>query len=154
MNDTIRPPEIPDEFFEEIGRLCTAWAFLEYVIEREIHRRLNGSPETLDLITSKLDAKGRWELLCQITKGKDADAHAALKAKTADMTSVTRDRNLIVHGLVKWNPDDGMCWAVAKGAYAGKAQPASVDFVSGIRKAVQDLAYDPALGGSGIVPGR
>ena len=132
------PPVPPRSLFEQTGRLCAAWAYLEYMIEEKIWHLL-GIDETLgEYITYPLDGRGRWSLMMALLKEKDQDEHDRLKPLTQRMEIVTRDRNLIVHGLIGVS-ENGLTWTVYRGAYKAKPQPASQEFVEKTREEIGNL---------------
>lgn len=49
--------------FEEIGRLCVAWSYLEHVTEQTIWGVLELDDKLGPLITTRLDMRGRWDLI-------------------------------------------------------------------------------------------
>lgn len=146
---------------QEIGTLCMAWAFLESVTETTLWGVVDATEKLGPLITSRLDMRSRWQMILEYAPVKhDTKAVAELKGINKDLVPITRDRNIIVHGLVHAHvirPPDSIygdsfgpghdlnyirkpCWAVFRGAGAGKVFPMSSGAVEIVRKNIQSLA--------------
>jgi hypothetical protein len=136
------PKDFPDaKFNEEVGRLCGAWAFLGSTLQLCIWDLLQINETMGRHVTYRLDAKLRWQMLCELASEKDSELHAVLKANNPTIEKLTADRNLIVHGVIIWDfEQEEVCWVIYKGSRAGKPQPATTDFVIETRTAIQDLA--------------
>jgi hypothetical protein len=140
------PSEFPNaKLFEEVGRLCAAWAFLEVLLQNYIWRVLKVNEALGQHITYRLDAKQRWEMLCELAEAHDQELFKLLKANNKTMATLAADRNLVVHGAIQWHPvRNTVCWVIYKGAKKGLPQPCSTDFVTDAREKIQRLAL--ALG--------
>ena len=105
-------------------------------------------------VTYRLDAKLRWQMLCELAGDKDAKLHVVLKANNPTMEKLAANRNLIVHGVITWDPaQEAVCWLIFKGSKAGKPQPATTQFVLETREALQKLAADVRPSMRKIFPG-
>jgi len=143
----------------EIGRLCGAWAALEAVTEQTLWGILDADQRLGPLITGRLDMRARWELILEhAPKKHDAKEIEELRGINKDLTPVTRDRNIIVHGMVHAQieiankPEPGTivdiqehqvvrppCWTVFRGAQAGKNFPISKRAVEIVRENIRSL---------------
>lgn len=149
------------ETFEEVGRLCAAWSYLELVTEQSIWGVLEVADKLGPVITSRLDMRGRWQLLLEWAPRKhehrDLDE---LRSINVDMAAVGTDRNIIVHGIIhasmalheKPPPYTILgaagatmpfhrppCWTVARGPNAGKNFPISKKAVETVRLNIQKV---------------
>src|SRR5262249_50804280 len=127
---------------EEIGRLCGAWSYLEVLTEQTLWGILDADEKLGPVITWRLDMRSRWQLILEhAPKKHDSKDIDELRAINKDLATVTRDRNIIAHGLVHAamnfpgeRPEPGVvdhllkdadvmrvpCWTVFRGAEAGK----------------------------------
>lgn len=148
------------QLFEEVGRLCAAWAYLEMRTEQTIWGVIGVDQQHGRFITWRLDMRGRWELLLQQAPNKHGEKDVAtLRGINKGVVAANRDRNIIVHGslhsaiLSKEKPLPGSriedltvlqarphCWTVYRGADAAKNFPASKEAVEIVRTNVQKLA--------------
>jgi hypothetical protein len=147
---------------EEVGRLCTAWAYLEMVTEQTIWGILGIDEKIGPIITYKLDMRGRWSLLIEWAPRKHTAADLKeLSNINSDVVTVNADRNIIVHGIIhalaKTNltakppsyfvlPTENItkferipCWTVSRGAGAGKNFPISKAAVETVRLNIQNV---------------
>ncbi len=136
------PPPVSDELMIEIGRLCCAWSFLEYEVERTIWGLLRIGIDVGQHITYKLDMRGRWELLAQIaTEHLNPSYRNTLGKIKEKMGQLTADRNLYIHGLVvAKGPEFNIMSIVYRGKGAGKPVPIFAEKIAATRTAVQDAA--------------
>src|ERR1700716_2083879 len=103
-----KPEEPPPQLFEPIGRLCSAWANLEFETEQCIWGILKINKATGQHITFQLDMRGRWTLLMSISKEMNAPIdHDFLKELNELIPELNRRRNVIVHGLLLVPPTTG-----------------------------------------------
>lgn len=144
----------------EIGTLCMAWAYLESVTETTLWGIVDATEKLGRLITWRLDMRSRWQMIIEYAPEKhDANAIAELKAINKALVPITRDRNIVVHGLVhahvvkppdaKYGDNFGPghdldyvrkpCWTVFRGADAGKNFPMSGGAVEIVRQNIQSL---------------
>ena len=80
------PKDFPDaEFHEQVGRLCVAWAFLEVMLQHRIWELLKIDKTMGKYVTYRLDAKLRWQTLCELALEHDQEFHSDLKAKNSTM---------------------------------------------------------------------
>jgi hypothetical protein len=152
------------ETFEEIGRLCTSWAYLESVTEQTVWGVLGVDINLGRFITWRLDLRSRWQLILEQAPNKhSAEDVTALRAINKDVSTVARDRNIIVHGSMHTlvdlsttgNPDYGKdfanlgetfpvarvpCWTVFRGADVGKYFPVSKKAVEIARRNILTTA--------------
>jgi hypothetical protein len=148
--------------FEEVGRLCAAWSYLELVTEQAIWGILEVDDKIGPVITYRLDMRGRWSLLMEWAPRKHVGGDITeLASINADIATVNTDRNIIVHGIVhalartnletKPPPytilDENItgfervpCWTVSRGSGAGKNFPISKNAVETARLNIQKVA--------------
>src|ERR1700730_5237407 len=89
------------ETFEEIGRVCAAWDYLESVTEATVWGIIDADERLGPVITARLDLRGRWQMILEHAPKKlDAGKCEVLRKINKDLTPVMRDRNIIVHGLI------------------------------------------------------
>jgi len=156
------------ETFQEIGRLCSAWAALELHTEKTVWGIIGADDKLGPTITWRLDLRARWELILSHASRKHTEADIQeLKAINKWLVTITRDRNIIVHGLIQalaaGRPDDEgkygdtvgevgeplpfvrpPCWVIYRGAEAGKNFPVSTNAVVVVRTNI-DKASDRLL---------
>jgi hypothetical protein len=154
--------EPSEEMFAEVGRLCSAWAFLEARTEATVWGIVGADERLGRIITWRLDLRGRWQLILDhAPKHFDQGKCEVLRKINKDLVPVTRDRNIIVHGLIHAQgtvqgtmPKIGTslateeltfvrppCWTVFRGAEAGKNFPISTKAVETVRSNVQKIAH-------------
>jgi hypothetical protein len=137
--------EASPAIFQEVGRLCSAWSFLEKRTENMLWGILDADERLGPIITWRLDLRGRWQLILKHAHKKHgADQIKELRNMNKDIVVVTRDRNIIVHGLIhSWAPTDSeqapVCWTVFRGAEAGKNFPISLEAVAMVVTSIQKL---------------
>ncbi len=159
------PPnsEPSEATYIEIGRLCSAWSFLEAVAETTLWGLLNVEERLGKIFTWQLDLRKRWEMILEHAPAKvDAVALDELRALNRLITIASRDRNIVVHGIVHAQAAIDIssartniqvpagaditwirvpCWTVFKGADKGKNFPISTDAVRVVRTNVQKIAH-------------
>jgi hypothetical protein len=153
--------------FEEVGRLCTAWAYLEHVTEQTIWGVLEVDQKVGPVVTYRLDMGGRWSLLTEWAPRKHFPADVkVLSDIAAQVRTVNTDRNIIVHGLIhaemelpNQEPKPAPytivgkagerlpfkripCWTVTRGPEAGKNFPISKEAVERVRLNIQKIGRD------------
>lgn len=151
--------------FEQVGRLCAAWSYLETVTEQTVWGIIGIDSKVGRFITWRLDLRGRWQLILdEATNKHTADDQKFLRNINKRVGIVTRDRNIIVHGviraLVPLDPaakqgevaaktgDPSLsfslvpCWTVFRGAEAGKNFPISNNAVEMVLLNVQKTAKE------------
>jgi hypothetical protein len=146
---TVPLPEEPNpSTMAEVGALCGAWAFLEIVTEQAIWGILK-LDRTLGIhVTWRLDMKMRWELLLKVAAEHLPAEGDFLRKTNKHVTTCTRDRNIIVHGVIHALLENGdpskpvAFWTVFRGADAGKKFPVSTSAVRIVRENVQKLGND------------
>ena len=104
-------PHHPDpKFFEELGRLCAAWAYLELRTDSAIWGILKIKKDTGQHITWRLDMRGRWGMLMSISKTLlTPDKRKTLLALNAHIEELNEQRNLFVHGAISGYSDRPGC---------------------------------------------
>jgi hypothetical protein len=146
-----------------MGRLCIAWTFLESVSEIAL-RGILGEEEYARSKTSRLDMGKRWEMILEHAPKKHSGEDLRQLQKINEIISVvTRDRNIIVHGLVHAKislPSDvrpppgstlggagealsfarSPAWTIFRGKEAGKSFPISTNAVEIVRINIQSLS--------------
>jgi len=150
--------EPSNETLMEIGRLCAAWSYLEARSEATLWGIVGADERLGPLITWRLDLPNRWSMILNYAPKKhDVETVEILRLINKDLTPVTRDRNIIVHGLVHAiamvpvRPPYGTplppphefaripCWTVFRGAQAGKNFAISSMAVSIVRENIQKI---------------
>jgi hypothetical protein len=143
---------------EEIGRLCAAWSMLELRTEQTIWGILEVEDKIGPIITSRLDMRGRWQLILEWAPRKHSLTEVQeLRTIDADVATVNVDRNIIVHGLIHASgrqkqptPTTGIpaedvdfsrvpCWTIARGPQAGKNFKVSKTAVEVVRTNIQNI---------------
>jgi hypothetical protein len=145
------------KMFEEIGRLCSSWAYLEFLTERAIWGLLNIDKELGRVVTYSKDMRQLWSLLISEAGYRLGEGDAKLlKDINKRLIIVMKDRNIIVHGrltaIMSRKPEVGVydvvdvsrenfiaTWSVFKGEHAGKRFPASHNAVSIVRNNIMKL---------------
>src|SRR5687768_5953228 len=82
---------------EDVGRLCAAWSFLEYVTEQTLWGILDIKPDNKlgPLISWRLDMRGRWQLIIDQAESKHTkEDQATLRDINKKISDATRDRNI------------------------------------------------------------
>lgn len=156
--------EPSNETMIEVGRLCAAWSCLESTTETTIWGILDADEKLGPVITWKLDLRGRWQLILEhASKKHSSNDIDFLKKISKVLTVVTRDRNIIVHGLIhsvatlKEGVDKNKnldasdlifsfppSWTIFRGSEAGKSFPVSTDATKVVRENIQQIHF--ALG--------
>lgn len=134
------------DFFEELGRLCAAWAYLEAGTDCAIWGMLKLDKTTGPHITWRLDMRGRWSMLMSISKTlvDKAERQALVKLNTK-VEDLNERRNLYVHGLVaSYSNATQFYQVVFRGKMQGKLQPTSAKLVQTTREEIQDVATQMA----------
>jgi hypothetical protein len=144
----ITPNEPSEATKAEVGQLCGAWAFLEIVTEQAIWGILRLDRRIGAHVTWRLDMKMRWELLLKVAAEHLPGEMSFLRKINKDVTTCTRDRNIIVHGVVHALLEGGdqskpkAFWTVFRGADAGKRFLVSTEAVRIVRENLQKLGVD------------
>jgi hypothetical protein len=151
------------ETFMEMGQLCSSWSYLEAVTEEVLWGILDADQRLGPLITWRLDMRSRWQLILEhAPKKHGAKEMEELRSINKHLRTVTRDRNIIVHGLVHATlnlreprpprgqpaghlmiPENLMripCWTVFRGAEAGKNFPISTKAAKTVKENIGALA--------------
>lgn len=109
-----------------IAEVCIAWAALEATTEHAIWGILKLDMTHGPLVTWRLDMKMRWSLLIDEAEEKLPSELPFLKKINKHVTTCTRDRNIVVHGLVYAMLEEGApekptaFWTIFRGADSGK----------------------------------
>ena len=121
----LQPASDPDghpEFMNQIGELCAAWSFLEYITDRILWRILEVNPKIGSMLTANKDLGSRWNLLVN-NAGPFVDENelALLQRINTLLATVAIDRNIAVHGQVLKNRGTKQVFAVVtRGKHADK----------------------------------
>jgi hypothetical protein len=147
----------------EIGRLCQAWAFLEHVSEAALCGIIGADERLARIFTWRLDLRSKWQLIVEQAPSKHSPQEVAdLKGINKQLVIVTRDRNIVVHGVVNATaaiatnlPPPGTiihelgatipfgrvpCWTLFRGAEAGRNFMISHKAVEIVRANIQNLS--------------
>jgi hypothetical protein len=149
--------------YEQIGRLSSAWSYLEAVTDQTIWGILHLDDRLGPLITSRLDMRGRWDLILEWAPRKHSAGDVKeLRDINIDIRTVNVDRNIIVHGIIHamvnipgrkpappytiaGKTGDNIpfvrapCWTVSRGAEAGKNFPVSTQAVDIVCQNIQSI---------------
>src|SRR5665213_229338 len=92
---------LPAGHHELIGKNIEAWSALELTIDFLIWELLRLSPDVGRVVTSKLDARPKMEMLHSIAQLtiRDRNLIAFLAVVQKDIAELVADRNMIIHGL-------------------------------------------------------
>jgi hypothetical protein len=148
--DMALPTEPSSDTKAEIGSLCGAWAYLEIVTEQAIWGILKLDMKIGPLVTWRLDMKMRWDLILKVADDHIPAESAFLRKLNKGVVACTRDRNIVVHGVVHALIKDGdpnqpkAFWTVFRGAEAGKKFPISTAAVRIVRENVQYIGHQLA----------
>jgi hypothetical protein len=146
-----------------IGKVCGAWSYLEAVTEQALWGILDAEEKLGPIISWRLDMRSRWQLILDhAPKKHDTEEMKELRAINKDLATITRDRNIIAHGLVHAalifegpRPPPGThidhpitdanlarvpCWTIFRGVEAGKNFPISTKAVEIVQENIQALA--------------
>jgi hypothetical protein len=116
--------EIPSdvrEHLQEVGLVCTQWAYVEWLLELThwwLLDLLNASKEAR-LITSNLSIDRMASRVAGLSHLpiSDVEDRARLAAVETRIKAVVDERNLAVHGIRSWHPECGVTGSVARGKY-------------------------------------
>jgi hypothetical protein len=148
--------------YEQVGRLCAAWSYLEAVTEHTLWGVLEADQRWGEIVSARLDLQGYWKLILEHASGKlDQKDLGELRSINKSITTVSGHRNIIVHGRIhalvqiegsfahydKFGPDGERydfarvpCWTIFKGPDAGKSFPISIKAVEIVRTNIQSIA--------------
>lgn len=134
-------PQVDPDLFEEVGRLCAAWAFLEHSVEQEIWHLLGLREELGSVFTDNMDLQRRWDTLLKVSREQGSLLHGSYLTERKAIETITRDRNLIVHGRIDWRPGEASrMWVISRGYYSDKRTPVSAEFVRRTQGEIRRLA--------------
>lgn len=147
---------IPDEIMREVGRLCAGWSYFEFVTEQTIWGILEIDHNLGRLITWPKDLRALWQtLLLEAPLKHSKDEVKVLRNINAKITEVTKDRNIIIHGLISAAvAKTAGCivtseeitvvpaWTVFKGEHAGKRFEISLQAVEIVNENIQKLSAE------------
>ena len=122
------------DYIPEVGKLCAAWSFFEYVTDRLLWGILNITPEIGGIICQYKDMPGRWSLIVNHSESVvSADEFQILKSVNKKLLSVSNDRNVVIHGQILIGSDDQLPYAViTRGVNSGKLHLLSIEAVTTI----------------------
>ena len=155
--------EPSEKTYAEVGRLCSAWSYLEANTENCAWGIIGADRRIGPIITWRLDLRARWALILQHGPNALSDEDMkTLRGINKRVEDVARDRNIIVHGLVTaraqlpeghpGNFGDHVAavgepltfqriptWTVFRGQEAGKCFPISTKAVEIVRQNIQKV---------------
>jgi hypothetical protein len=89
------------ETYQEIGRLCAAWSYLEMTSEQTLWGILNLNPILAQAFVWRMQLLQRWQMIVRESKKSLSEADfLALREISRRVNLLARDRNIIVHGVV------------------------------------------------------
>ena len=134
--------------YREVGRLCTAWAFVEMLTEVTLLGVLDLSVELTETLIWPMTLQKRWATITKAARSKlPPEAANAARRLEKMVRQVGRDRNIVVHGLVHakvFSSGDvrEVCWTIFMGEDAGRNFPVSVSAARIIRLNAQQLGSE------------
>jgi hypothetical protein len=157
------PLEPSPKTFEEIGKLCGAWSYLEMQSEATLWGILKIDQELGEVFTWKMGMRERWQMICREAKKRlPTEDHETLKAINKLVEVAMRDRNIVVHGLIHakvvlpYKPPKGSplagglagphsfdripCWSIYMGEAAAKSFEVSTLAVITIRENIMKIS--------------
>ena len=155
--------EPSSQTMEEIGRLCSAWAYLEAATEQTVWGVIGADAKIGCFITWRLDLRSRWQIILDEAPNKlSEEDQTTLRVINRDIKPAAHDRNVIVHGLIhaaavidgpappagtvlgplgeKYKFARTPCWTTFRGAGSGKNFPISTTAVKIVRENIQKIA--------------
>lgn len=130
------------KFFEQIGRLCVEWSFLEMVTEAALWGLIDLDDRLAPLITWNKDMETRGKMIVEHGSAKHPEETEVLKSFNAKLRIAIQDRNIIVHGLVHKSNTRPSCWTIFRGVGKGKNFPASVEAATIVRTNLHHLSVE------------
>jgi hypothetical protein len=152
------------ETYQEIGRLCAAWAYLEMRSEQTLWGILSLNPALARAFVWRMPLLQRWQAIVREAKGALSEIEfMVLKEIGRRINLISKDRNIIVHGVVHAtvgareklpsgsivgddeNPPSFSripCWTIFIGDDAGKSFPVSKGAVEIVRTNIQQVAAE------------
>lgn len=86
--------------YQEVGRLCSAWSYLEMLSERTLWGILGMNDRLAQAFLWRMQLLSKWQMITREAKKALPEADAiALKALAKAVNSLARDRNIVIHGL-------------------------------------------------------
>jgi translation elongation factor EF-Ts len=127
----------------EVGRLCAAWSFFEFITDRIIWAILKVDHKIGSMITANKDMQGRWSLIVNHAEPHvTASEMAMLRKINSSLAIVANDRNIIVHGQIMTKNPSGQSYAIlSRGASAGKWHPLTSEGVKVVMTNIVKLSY-------------
>lgn len=142
---------------QQVGFLCSQWAYLEWNLEVAVWWLLGLPQSDGRTITGGVD-------ICSLARKARDLAHRKLSVKAeldamADLAkrieAITDERNLAVHGLREVQPDDAVTAMVTRGKYKNSLQSMSLIRLGSLNAEVGRLiaVIEPLLFNHGVVDG-
>jgi hypothetical protein len=150
---------------KEIGSLCMAWAFLEFHSEATLWGITGITQPIGEIFTWRMPLRDKWNMITKVAKKNlSEDEYKELKEINRYLVQASRDRNIIVHGIVHAvvsSPVENLsygdavgpteeidpssfvripCWTIFIGEDAGKNFAVSNSAVEMVRVNIQKIA--------------
>jgi hypothetical protein len=131
------------QVFEEVGRLCVSWSYLEGAMEATLCGILGLNDKLSELVTWKMDIQSRGQMIVDHAPSKHTAAEVGyLKDFNTKLKKVAKDRNIILHGRVHKSANRPSCWTVYRGEGKGKNYPVSPEAVIIARVNIHNLGLE------------
>lgn len=151
--------------YQEVGRLCSAWSYLEMLSERTLWGILDLNAKLAQAFVWRMQLSSKWQMIVREAKKSLPESDAlTLKALAKSVNALARDRNIVIHGHVTalaqlpdpLPPPGGIigpitdplpftrqpCWTIYMGEDAGKNFPISCEAVEIIVLNIQKVAEE------------
>ena len=136
------------EIFEEVGRLCAYFSYLEGAVAQAIWLELQLRHDVGHPMTDNMQLRESFQRLIRIHEGaQNAEVVEHLKVLKPRMKDLMDRRNLLVHGTVIFDPQSsgdgtGVRWLTRRGRFDRKPQVVTLELVRALVTECQALASD------------
>jgi hypothetical protein len=147
------------EHNQEVGLLCTQWAYLEWLLELALWWLLGllNQPREGRILTGGLSIDTLARRVSELSSLRigDANQRATLGRVRVRITDVLDERNLAIHGVRSLQPDDSVLAAVSRGKYKNEPQRMSLIRLRSLNSEVARILaeLEPLLFTLGVIEG-
>ena len=136
------------DIFEEVGRLCAYYSYLEGSVAQAIWLELQLTHDFGHPVTDRLQLRESFKLLIGIHK---REGHSRvvdhLKSLEKRMNDLMEKRNLLVHGTIIFDPQQdqhgpGIRWLMRRGSYNRAPQVVTINLVKELVRECDSLTTD------------
>lgn len=125
-------PHLPEGLLQDIGKIITLWAHLEWRFTALLHKLLGVDEATGHELIRAPRISDRTEILVALLRHRGRQPSIDLKAYIAALKSTCDKRDWLAHGIWYRNEAGGWDVRVAKGVLNGKSarkepQPVTID---------------------------